>query len=214
MYIHYINMAMFSILIASVRKNLLKNYRIMTLALTFSAAIGIFFSSSDQQKQQNALGQLQLQQDNNNSISHMNKSIVVAFTQAFNNRNITALDKLVAANEVEHNSLAHQGLSGVKQYFRDLISAFPDLHITIDHIISEGDNVAVFTNTTGTLAQQVMSTAGIPISGKNISFKTADLYRIADNKIVEHWDIIESVKMLSNLGLIKFDEPKNLSTNN
>jgi predicted ester cyclase len=214
MYIHYINMAMFSILIASMRKNLLKNYRIMTLALTFSAAIGILFSSSEQQKQQNALGQLQLQQDNNNSISHMNKSIVVAFTQAFNNRNITALDKLVAANEVEHNSLAHQGLSGVKQYFRDLISAFPDLHITIDHILSEGDNVAVITNTTGTLAQQVMSTAGIPISGKNISFKTADLYRIADNKIVEHWDIIESVKMLSNLGLIKFDEPKNLSTNN
>jgi predicted ester cyclase len=213
MYIHYINMAMFSILIASMRKNLLKNYRILTLALTFSAAIGIFFSSSEPQKQQNALGQLQLQQDNNNSISHMNKSIVVAFTQAFNNRNITALDKLVATNEVEHNSLAHQGLSGVKQYFRDLISAFPDLHITIDHIISEGDNVAVFTNTTGTLAQQVMSTAGIPISGKNISFKTADLYRIADNKIVEHWDIIESVKMLSNLGLIKFDEPKNLSTN-
>lgn len=214
MYIHYINMAMFSILIASMRKNLLKNYRIMTLALTFSAAIGILFSSSEQQKQQNALGQLQLQQDNNNSTSHMNKSIVVAFTQAFNDRNITALDKLVAANEVEHNSLAHQGLSGVKQYFRDLISAFPDLHITIDHIISEGDNVAVFTNTTGTLAQQVMSTAGIPISGKNISFKTADLYRIADNKIVEHWDIIESVKMLSNLGLIKFDELKNLSTNN
>jgi predicted ester cyclase len=214
MYIHYINMAMFSILIASMRKNLLKNYRIMALALTFSAAIGILFSSSEQQKQQNALGQLQLQQDNNNSTSHMNKSIVVAFTQAFNDRNITALDKLVAANEVEHNSLAHQGLSGVKQYFRDLISAFPDLHITIDHIISEGDNVAVFTNTTGTLAQQVMSTAGIPISGKNISFKTADLYRIADNKIVEHWDIIESVKMLSNLGLIKFDELKNLSTNN
>jgi predicted ester cyclase len=186
----------------------------MTLALTFSAAICIFFYLSEQQKQQNALGQLQLQQDNNNSISHMNKSIVVAFTQAFNNRNITALDKLVAENEVEHNSLAHQGLGGVKQYFRDLITAFPDLHITIDHIIAEGDNVAVFSHTTGTLAQQVMSTAGIPISGRNISFKTADIYRIADNKIVEHWDIIESVKMLSNLGLIKFDEPKNSSKNN
>ena len=189
----------------------------MTLALTFFAAIGIFFSLSEQQKQQTALGQPQLQQDNNNnnnSISHMNKSIVVAFTQAFNNRNITALDKLVAANEVEHNSLAHQGLGGVKQYFRDLITAFPDLHITIDHIIAEGDTVAVFTNTTGTLAQQVMSNAGIPISGKNISFKTADIYRIADNKIAEHWDIIEGVNMLSNLGLIKFDESKNSSINN
>jgi len=44
----------------------------------------------------------------------MNKSIVVAFTQAFNNRNITALDKLVTVNVIEHNSLARQGLDGVK----------------------------------------------------------------------------------------------------
>ena len=38
----------------------------------------------------------------------MNKSIVVAFTQAFNNRNITALDKLVSVNEIEHNLLTYQ----------------------------------------------------------------------------------------------------------
>jgi predicted ester cyclase len=54
-----------------------------------------------------------------------------------------------------------------------------------------------------------MLTAGIPISGKHISFKTADFYRIADNKIVEHWYILESVKMLQDLGAIKFNEPTN-----
>ena len=87
------------ILIALVKeKNLLTNYRIMTLVLTCSAAISILLLL-EQQKQQNVLGQLQQQQqqkNNNNSLSHMNKSIVIAFTQAFNNRNITALDKLVA----------------------------------------------------------------------------------------------------------------------
>ncbi|MFL6453270.1 MAG: ester cyclase [Nitrososphaeraceae archaeon] len=169
----------------------------MTLVLTCSAAISILLLL-EQQKQQNVLGQLQQQQqqkNNNNSLSHMNKSIVIAFTQAFNNRNITALDKLVAVNEIEHNSLVYQGLDGVKQYFSDLITAFPDLHITIDHIIAEGNNVVVFTNTTGTPH----------ISGKHISFKTADFYRIADNKIVEHWHILESVKMLQDLGAIKFN---------
>jgi predicted ester cyclase len=140
--------------------------------------------------------------ENNNFISHINKSIIVAFTQAFNNRNITALDKLVAVNEIEHNSLAHQDLEGVKRYFCDLIAAFPDLHITIDHIIAEGNNVVVFTKTTGTPAQQIMFAAGIPMPGKDISFKTANLYRIADNNIVEHWDIIESIKMLRDLDLI------------
>ena len=195
------------------------NYRIMTIVLTFSAAVSIFFSLSEQQKQQNVLGQLQQQQqekekDSSSSISHMNKSIVVAFTQAFNNRNITALDKLVSVNEIEHNLLAYQGLHGVKQYFSDLMTAFPDLHITIDHIIADGNNVVVFTNTTGTPAQPLISAAGIPISGKNISFKTADLYRIADNKIAEHWDIIENVKMLQSLGLIKSMSQKILPTNN
>jgi predicted ester cyclase len=196
------------ILIALVKeKNLLTNYRIMTLVLTCSAAISILLLL-EQQKQQNVLGQLQQQQqqkNNNNSLSHMNKSIVIAFTQAFNNRNITALDKLVAVNEIEHNSLVYQGLDGVKQYFSDLINAFPDLHITIDHIIAEGNNVVVFTNTTGTPERQLMLTAGIHISGKHISFKTADFYRIADNKIVEHWHILESVKMLQDLGAIKFN---------
>jgi hypothetical protein len=94
----------------------------MTLVLTCSAAISIFLL--EQQKQQNVLGQLQQQQqqkNNNSSLSHMNKSIVIAFTQAFNNRNITALDKLVAVNEIEYNSLAYQGLDGVKQYFLTFI---------------------------------------------------------------------------------------------
>jgi predicted ester cyclase len=50
-----------------------------------------------------------------------------------------------------------------------------------------------------------MLTAGIHISGKHISFNTADFYRIADNKIVEHWHILESVKMLQDLGAIKFN---------
>jgi predicted ester cyclase len=184
----------------------------MILALTFSAVTCIIiFLLIEQQMQQSVLGQIQQQQQqkNNNSTIHMNKSIVIALTQAFNNRNITALDKLIAVNEIEHNSLVHQGLDGVKQYFSDLITAFPDLHITIDHIIAEENNVAVFTNTTGTPERHLMVTAGIPIAGKHISFKTADLYRIANNKIVEHWDIVESVKMLHQLGAIKFNEPKN-----
>ena len=76
------------------------------------------------------------------------------------------------------------------------------------------NNVAVLTNTTGTPAQPLLSAAGVPKSGKNISFKTADLYRIADNKIAEHWNIIENVKILQSLGLINSTSQKILPTNN
>jgi predicted ester cyclase len=68
-----------------------------------------------------------------------------------------------------------------------LITAFPDRHITIDNIIAEGNNVVVFTNITGTPQWQLMLAAGILIYGKHIPVNTANLYRIANNKIVEHW---------------------------
>jgi predicted ester cyclase len=60
-------------------------------------------------------------------------------------------------------------LDGVKQYLSDLITAFPDLHITIDHIIADGNNI-VFTNIIGTPSQALISAVGIPLSEKNVSF--------------------------------------------
>jgi predicted ester cyclase len=188
----------------------LRTYRIIALAFTFSTVICIISILSGQQKHQSVLGEI-LQEKNNNTTIHMNKLIVVALTQAFNDRNITALDKLVAVNEIEHDLLVHKGLAELKQYFSNLIYAFPDLHITIDHIVAEGNKVAVITNTTGTPERHLMATTGIPIPEKKISFKSADIYRIANNKIVEHWNIVESVKMLDQLGAIKFNVPKNHS---
>jgi predicted ester cyclase len=57
-------------------------------------------------------------------------------------------------------------LDGVKQYLSDLITAFPDLHITIDHIIADGNNIVVFTNIIGTPSQALISAVGIPLSEK------------------------------------------------
>ena len=73
------------------------------------------------------------------------------------------LYKLVAVNEIEHNLLAHQGLDGVEQYCCVSWPSYYDRPY-----IAEGDNILVFTNTTGTPAQQIMLAAGISVSGKYI----------------------------------------------
>ncbi|MBV9178730.1 MAG: ester cyclase [Nitrososphaeraceae archaeon] len=43
---------------------------------------------------------------------------------------------------------------------------------------------------------------GVSPTGKQVSFRTADLYRIANNKIVEHWDVVEYLNMLQDLGVV------------
>ena len=49
--------------------------------------------------------------------------------------------------------------------------------------------------------------SGVPPSGKQINFKTADMYRISDGQLVEHWNVIEILDMLTAIGAITFNSP-------
>jgi steroid delta-isomerase-like uncharacterized protein len=145
------------------------------------------------------------QQSANNPIQleKNNKAVVFAFTEAFNSRNASALDNLVAQNVTEHRPGIQSGLNTYKQFLNSMITAFPDFHTTIDHIFAEDDKVVVFTTTNGT-HQGPFILAPVPPTGKLVSFKAADIYRIENGKIVEHWDVIESLDMLREIGAITF----------
>ena len=78
---------------------------------------------------------------------------------------------------------------------------------SIDHIVAEGDKVVVFADTNGTHQGEFIFAPGVPPSGKQINFKTADMYRISDGKLVEHWDVIEILDMLTAIGAITFNSP-------
>lgn len=86
------------------------------------------------------------QQSGNNS-THLedgvkaknNKAIVIAFTEAFNNRNSSALDNLVAQNVIEHRPGIQSGLNTYKQFLNSMITAFrifkPQLIISLQKMI-------------------------------------------------------------------------------
>lgn len=80
----------------------------------------------------------------------------------------------------------------------ELISAFPDLHVDIAHILAEHNLVLVFLNFTGTH------------KGKRVSKRSADLYRIENNKIVEHWDVVDRLELLKEIGAITFSNYKSM----
>ena len=76
-------------------------------------------------------------------------------------------------------------------------AALPDLTVTIDTIVAEGDTVMVCTTTRGT------HTGGpffdLPASGKALQWTTFAIYRIADGKIVEErwlWDRLGAFQQL------------------
>jgi predicted ester cyclase len=152
-------------------------------------------------------------QTNNSSASLVdqketfNKNMVIDLTKAFNERNLSAIDKLVAKDIIEHRPGSGQGIEATKGFLLALQTAFPDFKTTLNQIMADGDKVIVFTNTTGTHKGPFVFAPGVQPTGKVLSFQTADLYRIEGGKIAEHQDVIEIMDMLQKMGAIQFTNP-------
>jgi predicted SnoaL-like aldol condensation-catalyzing enzyme len=111
-----------------------------------------------------------------------NKQLVHNFIEdTLNRHDIAAADKYLASqNPIRHNQQV-MGTEGFKEHRRTFFEQFPDSHTTIDHVVAEGDKVLVMLTTTGTNKQ----------TGKRITIKSADLYRIENDTIAEHWDVVD-----------------------
>jgi predicted ester cyclase len=90
-----------------------------------------------------------------------------------------------------------------KKFLTALFSGFPDLHVNIEHILAENNYVLVFLNFTGTHRGQY---EGLPATNKSVINRSADdLYRIENDKIVEHWDVVDRLDLLKKIGAITFN---------
>jgi steroid delta-isomerase-like uncharacterized protein len=131
-----------------------------------------------------------------------NKALVRRYTQeVFNAHNPDRTQEFVAGNVVSHNLPPGMpsGVEGIKQMTHMFVSAFPDLHLTIEDVIAEGDKVVERWTGTGT---QQGAFAGIPPTGKRVTTTGIDIFRIANGKVVEHWSSSNDLGLLQQLGVI------------
>lgn len=129
-----------------------------------------------------------------------NKSIVRNFVRAYNNRNID-FDKFISPDYFDHTHKVD--LDGLKQLFEMGFQAFPDWYETIEDIIAEGDKVWIRVSYTGTHTGEFM---GLPPTGNKVNSEAVDIYRIADGKLAEYWNVTNDLKILEPLEAIKFTE--------
>lgn len=84
---------------------------------------------------------------------------------------------------------------------RDGLLSFPlcTLHHEILDIVSEGDKVAVRYNIIGTHKGEL---EGIPPSGKEVSFSRMDFMTVIDGKVVDEWEIADTMALMQQIGAI------------
>ena len=94
---------------------------------------------------------------------------------------------------------AEPGRAEMKAIVGMFINAFPDLRVTIDELVAEGDIVVGFMTTTGTHQGEFM---GIPATGKPFTMSEIHAVRIVDRLAVEHWGLADDMKMMQQLGVM------------
>lgn len=123
------------------------------------------------------------------------------FDEVVNNRNLKLLDKIFSPDYVFHemNGTAskHMKDSTLVPHLLYLFKAFPDLHYSVDEIISEGDKVALYTSATGTHKGEFL---GFQPTGKKVTYKQMFLFRVSNGKIVEGWGVVDIAGVKDQLG--------------
>jgi predicted ester cyclase len=82
-----------------------------------------------------------------------NKAVVQRLFDAINNGNLDELPQVVAPDVVDHNAVIFmqpEGPGGVREGIRMLLQGFPDLRLTTEDLIAEGDRVAARFTVSGT----------------------------------------------------------------
>jgi len=123
------------------------------------------------------------------------------YEDGFNAHNVGLIDELFTADFVEHTPSGPptNGRDKVKQGLMGVFAALPDLRVTIDDMIAEGDKVVVRFTSRATHQGDLM---GIPATGKPMTTTTITILRFAHGKIAEDWVETDMLGMMRQLGVI------------
>ena len=111
------------------------------------------------------------------------------------------IDELVEPDAVIHTPLPIEaaGAQLLKEVFVRLHRAFPDLYITIEDLIEEGDKVVSRNTVTGTHQGEYM---GIPPTGKSVTYNEIFVVRFTSGRIAETWGVVDVFSQMKQLGVI------------
>lgn len=107
------------------------------------------------------------------------KLVLDMFEHVLNPMDSSAVDRFIAADYIQHNQGAAPGRDGLKAFLDMIKEATPDAVHDVKRAFVDGDHVTVHYNVRRT--------------SDDLGWAVMDIFRIADGKIAEHWDVMQDV---------------------
>lgn len=123
--------------------------------------------------------------------------VISFFERVYNQKDFAYVFEIYADTYYEHTEKGARCNQDCYNIITGVHSIFPDLHVTMNEILSRDDVVAVRLTITATHQGEFF---GIPATGKAITFEAMEFFKIANGKITESWgswpiyDILEILK--------------------
>lgn len=110
----------------------------------------------------------------------INKRIVTAFYhQALNEKDFKKASTYLGAQYIQHNPHASDGREGLEAFIKYLREEYPNSKSNIKRVFADGDYV-------------ILHVHSVRIPGER-GRAIVDIFRIENQKIVEHWDVIQEI---------------------
>ncbi len=126
------------------------------------------------------------------------------FEEVWNKGRTEAIDELFAEDGIAHGLADETGAplrgpASFKEFHRKFRGAFPDIYVTVEDTVAEGDRVAARCTVR---ARHTGDDLGFAATKKPMEITGISIVRIKDGKIVEGWNNFDFMSMFRQLGAL------------
>ena len=139
-------------------------------------------------------------------MSEQNKTLMRRMIEdVWNKENYALVDERVASDFIGQSPLREiHGPKEYKQFFSTLHESFPDLHFSIEDMLTDGDKVVARWTVQGSHRGQFQ---GQPATGKQVTMTGITIGRFVNGKVVEGWMDCDALGLIRQLGSAPIPEP-------
>jgi steroid delta-isomerase-like uncharacterized protein len=138
-------------------------------------------------------------------MSEENKALMIRwFAEVWNEGNANRIGDMLTDDVVIHglndtNGNAVTGIDAFRAFHAQFREAFPDILITVEDVIAEGDKVVARCSVE---AKHTGESLGIAATNSSVDFTGIAIVRVSDGKIAEAWNSFDFLTMNQQLGIL------------
>jgi predicted ester cyclase len=126
------------------------------------------------------------------------------FTSGWNKGDFAVLDEMIPMTALDHSTIPGKSPEKGPASFKSIIGMFraaiPDIHLTIEDEVAEGDKVVHRWTLTGTHTGTPLF--GVPAKSEKLTFSGTTIVRLENGKVAERWSNVDEMALARQLGLV------------